>query len=186
MQSPYCNGAAWLAGEASGDYLASLVLPELKDRMRGASQFGIGGPKMIEAGLESWYPGGCLSVRGYVEVLKKIPGILRLRRQMLKRLLAVRPDVFIGVDAPDFNLGVETRLKASGVKTVHMVSPSIWAWRPERIKTVAKATDHVLLIFPFEEEIYKKFSSNDSTRCNANTECIRCLRRSIWNRTYSG
>ena len=97
-----------------------------------------------------------LSVRGYVEVLKKLPGILMLRRAMLKRVSDIRPRVFVGVDAPDFNLGVEAKLKAAGIRTVHFVSPSIWAWRPERIHKIRAAVDHMLLVFPFEEEIYKR------------------------------
>ena len=150
------DGAAWIAGEASGDYLASLVLPRLAEVMGGAPQFGVGGPKMAAAGLDAWYPSETLAVRGYVEVIKKLPGILALRRNMIRRVSQARPRVFIGVDAPDFNLGVEMKLKARGIPTVHFVSPSIWAWRPERIWTVRDATDVVLLIFPFEEEIYRK------------------------------
>lgn len=150
------DGAAWIAGEASGDYLASLVLPRLAEVMGGAPQFGVGGPKMAAAGLDAWYPSETLAVRGYVEVIKKLPGILALRRNMIQRVSQARPRVFIGVDAPDFNLGVEMKLKARGIPTVHFVSPSIWAWRPERIWTVRDATDVVLLIFPFEEEIYRK------------------------------
>ena len=153
---PHGEGAAWLAGEASGDFLASLVLPEVARRMDWAPQFGVGGQKMIAAGLESWYPASRLSVRGYVEVLKKLPGILMLRRAMIRRVLEVNPRVFIGVDAPDFNLGVEAKLKAQGLRTVHFVSPSIWAWRPERIHKIRAAVDRMLLVFPFEEEIYKR------------------------------
>ena len=149
----YAEGAAWLAGEASGDFLASLVLPEVARRMDMAPQFGVGGEKMIAAGLESWYPASRLSVRGYVEVLKKLPGILLLRRAMIKRVTDVNPRVFIGVDAPDFNLGVEAKLKAQGIPTVHFVSPSIWAWRPERIHKIRAAVNRMLLVFPFEEEI---------------------------------
>lgn len=152
----YAEGAAWLAGEASGDFLASLVLPEVARRMDMAPQFGVGGEKMIAAGLESWYPASRLSVRGYVEVLKKLPGILLLRRAMIKRVTDVNPRVFIGVDAPDFNLGVEAKLKAQGIPTVHFVSPSIWAWRPERIHKIRAAVNRMLLVFPFEEEIYKR------------------------------
>lgn len=150
------DGAAWLAGEASGDFLASLVLGEVARRMDGAPQFGVGGDKMIAAGLESWYPASILSVRGYVEVLRKLPGILMLRRAMRTRLEKIRPRVFVGVDAPDFNLGLEARLKSQGIRTVHFVSPSIWAWRPERIHKIRAAVDRMLLVFPFEEEIYKR------------------------------
>ena len=142
----YADGAAWLAGEASGDFLASLVLPEVAKRMDGAPQFGVGGERMLAAGLEGWYPANRLSVRGYVEVLKKLPGILMLRRAMLKRISEIRPRVFVGVDAPDFNLGVEAKLKQRGIRTVHFVSPSIWAWRPERIHKIRAAVDHMLLV----------------------------------------
>lgn len=150
------SGAAWLAGEASGDYLASLVLPTLEERMGGALQFGIGGEKMLAAGLFPWYSSERLAVRGYVEVLKKLPGLLWLRHRMVSRLKTLHPRVFIGVDAPDFNLSIETALRREGIPVVHFVSPSIWAWRPERIETIRKAVDHMLLVFPFEEEIYKK------------------------------
>lgn len=150
------DGVAWLAGEASGDFLASLVLPELARRMDGAPQFGIGGQKMVEAGLTPWYDSSKLAVRGYTEVLKKLPELLLLRRRMISRVLQADPRVFIGVDAPDFNLGIETKLREKKVPTVHFVSPSIWAWRPERIHTIAKAVDHMLLIFPFEQEIYRR------------------------------
>lgn len=136
--------------------MASLVLPEVAKRMDGAPQFGVGGERMLAAGLEGWYPANRLSVRGYVEVLKKLPGILMLRRALLKRISEIRPRVFVGVDAPDFNLGVEAKLKQRGIRTVHFVSPSIWAWRPERIHKIRAAVDHMLLVFPFEEEIYKR------------------------------
>ncbi len=150
------RGAAWLAGEASGDFLASLVLPELTRRMDGAPQYGIGGEKMIAAGLTPWYESERLAVRGYVEVIKKLPSLLALRNQMVRRVLKADPRVFIGVDAPDFNLGIEHKLRKKGVPVVHFVSPSIWAWRPERIHTIAQAVDHMLLIFPFEEKIYRQ------------------------------
>lgn len=150
------SGAAWLAGEASGDYLASLVLPALEKAMGGALQFGIGGEKMQQAGLFPWYSSEMLAVRGYVEVLKKLPSLLWLRNRMISRLKTLHPRVFIGVDAPDFNLSIEMALRREGIPVVHFVSPSIWAWRPERIETIKKAVDHMLLVFPFEEEIYKK------------------------------
>jgi lipid-A-disaccharide synthase len=149
------HGAAWLAGEASGDLLASRVLPHLRQAMGGAPQYGIGGPRMIEAGLESWYPSETLAVRGYVEVVKRIPALLKLRREMIARVKSVRPRVFIGVDAPDFNLAIEGKLRAAGIPTVHFVSPSIWAWRPERIEVMRRNVDMTLLIFPMEEKIYR-------------------------------
>lgn len=150
------NGAAWLAGEASGDYLASLVLPHLSHAMGGTPQFGIGGEKMREAGFAAWYPSDALAVRGYVEVIKKIPSLLKLRRQMIARVTKAFPRVFIGVDAPDFNLAIEGKMKKAGIPTVHFVSPSIWAWRPERIETMRRNVDMTLLVFPFEEEIYRR------------------------------
>lgn len=150
------EGAMWLAGEASGDALAGLVLPAVRDAMGGALQYGIGGPAMKAAGLSVWKDISVLSVRGYIEVLKKLPSILKLRREAIERAKAASPRVYIGVDAPDFNLGVEKELRRSGIRTVHFVSPSIWAWRPERINTVREATDLVLLVFPFEQEIYDK------------------------------
>ncbi|MDO4936871.1 MAG: lipid-A-disaccharide synthase, partial [Sutterellaceae bacterium] len=150
------KGAAWLAGEASGDFLASLVLPQLAEDMGHTPQYGIGGQKMIEAGLTPWYSSERLAVRGYVEVIKKLPGLIALRRQMLSRVIAADPRVFIGVDAPDFNLDIELKLRQKKIPTVHFVSPSIWAWRPERIHKIARAVDHMLLIFPFEQKIYKQ------------------------------
>lgn len=155
-QVDLARGGGWLAGEASGDYLASLVLPEVARRMDGAPQFGIGGTRMQQAGLTAWYPSDRLAVRGYMEVIKKLPGLLWLRARMLSRMTAAHPRVFIGVDAPDFNLGVEEKLRARGIPTVHLVSPSIWAWRPGRIHTIARAVDHMLLVFPFEERIYRE------------------------------
>ena len=146
----------WLAGEASGDALAALVLPAVRDAFHGALQYGVGGPAMRSAGFASWKDISALSVRGYIEVLKKLPSILKLRRDVIEGAKACRPRAFVGVDAPDFNLGVEVALRKSGVKTVHFVSPSIWAWRPERINTVGEAADLVLLVFPFEQEIYDR------------------------------
>lgn len=156
MQRPNASHAAWVAGEASGDFLASLILPEFRRRFPELTPVGVGGEKMREAGLTVWEDSSTLSVRGYVEVIKKIPAILRLRSRLLSSFRKDPPKIFIGVDAPDFNLGIEQKLSSRGVPCVHMVSPSIWAWRPERIETVRRAARHVLLIFPFEEAIYKK------------------------------
>ncbi|MFT4190255.1 MAG: lipid-A-disaccharide synthase [Comamonas sp.] len=147
---------AMVAGEASGDLLASLFLQGAHAAWPGLQTVGIGGPRMIEQGFETWWPQSKLAVRGYVEVLLHVREILAIRRALAQRLLAERPDVFIGVDAPDFNLGLEAVLKAQGVKTVHFVSPSIWAWRPERIEKVRASADHVLCVFPFEPEIYAR------------------------------
>ncbi|WP_240668299.1 lipid-A-disaccharide synthase [Piscinibacter defluvii] len=145
-----------VAGEASGDLLAGLLLGGLRQRWPELQAFGIGGPAMARHGFEAWWPHDKLAVRGYVEVLSHYRELLGIRNQLGERLLKERPDVFIGVDAPDFNLELETRLKATGVKTVHFVSPSIWAWRGKRIEKIRKAADEVLCIFPFEPPIYAK------------------------------
>jgi len=147
---------AMVAGEASGDLLAGLLLGGLKARWPGLQSFGIGGPKMAAHGFEAWWPHEKLAVRGYVEVLRHYRELLGIRNQLGDRLLSERPDAFIGVDAPDFNLGLETRLKAEGIKTIHFISPSIWAWRGKRIEKIRAAADHVLCIFPFEPAIYQK------------------------------
>lgn len=150
------NGAVWLAGEASGDFIASLVIPEVAARMGDAPQYGVGGDKMRAAGFRAWYDSRELSVRGYVEVLTHLPRLLSFRKDLITRFGDSMPQVFVGVDAPDFNLAVEEKLRRRGVPTVHFVSPSIWAWRPERIQTIRRAVDHMLLVFPFEQEIYRK------------------------------
>lgn len=150
------KGIAWLAGETSGDYIASLVLPHVSALYEGERMFGIGGEKMVQAGLEAWHPSSALAVRGYVEVLRRLPSLLMLQKEMKRRVLEINPRAFIGVDAPDFNLGIETYLRERGIKTIHFVCPSIWAWRPERIHTIKKAVDHMLLVFPFEKELMDK------------------------------
>ena len=156
MTSPVKRDAVWCAGEASGDFLASLVIPEFKRRFPNLTPCGVGGEKMRDAGLDAWEDSSTLSVRGYVEVIKRIPSILMLRHRIMRRMAREVPALYIGVDAPDFNLAIESKLSAEGVPCVHMVSPSIWAWRPERIELVRRAARHVLLIFPFEEAIYRK------------------------------
>lgn len=140
-----------VAGEASGDLLAGLLLDGLQERWPLSTAVGIGGPQMNRRGFESWWPHDKLSVHGYGwEVLRRYREIVGIREQLKKRLLLLRPDVFIGVDAPDFNLDLEAALKAQGIKTVHFVSPSVWAWRPERVEKIRRSVDHVLCIFPFE------------------------------------
>jgi lipid-A-disaccharide synthase len=141
---------AMVAGEASGDLLAGLLLKGMRARWPGLEAFGIGGPAMAAEGFEAWWPHEKLAVRGYVEVLKHYREIAGIRNQLRERLLADPPDVFIGVDAPDFNLDLEADLRARGVKTVHFVCPSIWAWRMKRVEKLKRACDHVLCIFPFE------------------------------------
>ena len=139
-----------VAGEISGDLLAGLLLDGLKARWPSMETSGIGGPRMIERGFEAWWPSEKLAVRGYVEVLRHYRELVGIRDQLTKRLLAAPPDLFIGVDAPDFNLALEARLKAHGVKTVHFVCPSIWAWRADRVEKIRRSVDHMLCIFPFE------------------------------------
>ena len=145
-----------VAGEPSGDLLAGMLLAGLRARWPALQADGIGGPKMAAQGFEAWWPHDKLAVRGYFEVLKHYREIAAIRKTLAARLLAEKPDAFIGVDAPDFNLDLEERLKASGVRTIHFVSPSIWAWRGRRIEKIRRATDLVLCIFPFEPEIYAK------------------------------
>ena len=143
----------WLAGETSGDFIASLVLPHVAALYPDERMSGIGGDRMIAAGVDAWHHSSVLSVRGYVEVLKKLPSLLRLRSEMKKRTAELHPRAFIGVDAPDFNLAIEEHLRGRGIKTIHLVCPSIWAWRPERIHQIKRAVDHMLLIFPFEKKL---------------------------------
>jgi len=145
---------ALVAGEASGDQLGGALIRELRAALPGARFVGIGGERMRAEGLEAWWGVEELSVMGLAEVLSHLPRLLRLRRQLKKRLLALRPDVFIGVDAPDFNLGLERSLKGAGLQTIHYVSPSVWAWRRGRVKKIAASAGLVLCLFPFEPEIY--------------------------------
>ena len=148
--------AAMVAGEASGDLLAALLLDGMKARWPGLQSCGIGGPQMAQRGFKAWWPSDKLSVRGYVEVLRHYRGIVGIRKQLKTRLLSNPPDVFIGVDAPDFNLDLERDLKARGIKTVHFISPSIWAWRAGRVGQIRQSVDHVLCIFPFEVALLAK------------------------------
>jgi lipid-A-disaccharide synthase len=147
---------AVVAGEASGDLLGGHLLEALRTRAPDMEMVGIGGPKMQAEGLHTWYPMEQLAVRGYVEVLRSLPALLKLRRELRERLLDSPPDLFIGIDAPDFNLPLEQKLRARGVRTVHYVSPSIWAWRGERIAKIRQAASRVLALFPFEVAIYEK------------------------------
>jgi lipid-A-disaccharide synthase len=147
---------AMVAGEASGDLLAALLLGGLRQRWPGLGGFGIGGPKMIDQGFEAWWPQHKLAVHGYADALRHYPELSGMRRQLAERLLQTRPDAFIGVDAPDFNLGLEARLKRAGIKAVHFVCPSIWAWRGGRIKRIARSVDHVLCLFPFEPALLQR------------------------------
>lgn len=142
---------AMVAGETSGDLLSGLMLEGMLRKWPGLQSCGIGGPRMQQHGFEALWSSERLAVHGYsLEVLRRLYDILAIRRQLRARLLQQRPDVFIGTDAPDFNLGLERDLRASGIKTVHFVCPSIWAWRPQRIHKIRAAADHVLCLFPFE------------------------------------
>jgi len=147
---------AIVAGEASGDLLGAALIRAVKNRFPDATFDGIAGPRMMAEGAVSHFPMEKLSVRGIVEVLKHVREILAIRRQLARRILADRPDVFIGIDSPDFCLPLEARLKAAGIPTVHYVSPSVWAWRPERIQKIAQAVSRMLVLFPFEQPIYEK------------------------------
>lgn len=148
---------AMVAGETSGDLLAGLLLDGLTARWPGMSSAGIGGTHMARRGFQAWWPSDKLAVRGYVEVLRHYREIVGIRQQLKTRLLhpsdGQRPDIFIGVDAPDFNLDLEADLKATGIKTVHFICPAVWAWRADRVEKIRRSVDHVLCIFPFEPEL---------------------------------
>jgi lipid-A-disaccharide synthase len=148
--SPKPPTFAMVAGETSGDLLAGLLLDGFKARWPALTSCGIGGPQMARRGFDAWWPSDKLAVRGYVEVLRHYREIVGIREQLKRRLLHQRPDIFIGVDAPDFNLDLEAALKAQGIRTVHFVSPAIWAWRADRVEKIRRSVDHVLCIFPFE------------------------------------
>jgi lipid-A-disaccharide synthase len=144
---------ALVAGEASGDLLAGLLLQGMRERWPSLHAGGIGGPRMAEQGFDAWWPHEKLAVSGYVEVLRHYRELSGIRSTLKEKVLADPPSAFIGVDAPDFNLDLEVDLKARGVKTVHFVCPSIWAWRAARVEKIRRAADHVLCIFPFEPEL---------------------------------
>ena len=145
-----------VAGEASGDQLGAHLMAALKARRRTLLFAGIGGPKMAAQGLASRFPMDKLSVRGYAEALAHYGEIMSIRRRLARGLLEARPDLFIGVDSSDFNLGLERRLKDAGIPAVHYVSPSIWAWRGWRLRRVARSVSHILVMFPFEAPLYEK------------------------------
>jgi lipid-A-disaccharide synthase len=143
-----------VAGEASGDALAAELIRAVRARLPIARFVGIAGPQMTSAGCEAWYPMSLLSLRGYVEVASRVPALFRIRSALGRRLKHAGARLFIGVDAPDFNLGLEARLKRAGVRTIHYVSPSVWAWRRERIHSMARTVDRLLALFPFEPPLY--------------------------------
>lgn len=146
---------AMVAGEASSDQLAAHLIGALKQHLPDAKFYGIGGPKMQRESFESLWPAETLAVRGYAEVLRHYRVITAMRRQLLRRLLKDRPDVFIGVDGSDFNLWLEKRLKRNGIPTIHFVSPSIWAWRKNRMDKIIQSVSHILALYPFEPDLYK-------------------------------
>jgi lipid-A-disaccharide synthase len=143
------------AGEASGDILAAQMLAGLL-KQRPVDARGIAGPALIQQGMQAWHTTDELSVRGYVEVIRHLPRLLKLRKNLAAEMIEWKPDVFVGVDSPDFNIDLERKLRAAGIKTVHFIGPSVWAWRYERIQKVKIAADHVMLVFPFEKEIYDR------------------------------
>ncbi|MFP5407734.1 MAG: lipid-A-disaccharide synthase [Gammaproteobacteria bacterium] len=145
-----------VAGEASGDLLGAHFVAALKQNHPDLRAAGIAGPRMVEAGVDAIYPSDTLAVNGYVEVLRHLPELLWIRARITRHFLRERPRVFVGIDAPDFNFTLEAQLKAAGIPTVHFVSPSIWAWRPERIDRIRQAVSHMLVVFPFEEQIYRE------------------------------
>jgi lipid-A-disaccharide synthase len=147
---------AIVAGEPSGDLLGAALIKALRTRHPGLEFYGIAGPRMQAEGATSLFPMEKLAVRGYVEVLKSLRELLSIRSRLGRALLDSPPALFIGIDSPDFNLQLEARLKAAGIPTVHFVSPSIWAWKPERIEKIGRSVDRMLVLFPFEKEIYEK------------------------------
>jgi lipid-A-disaccharide synthase len=153
MAAASARRCAMVAGEASGDLLAGLLLDGLRARWPAMQSMGIGGHQMQARGFEPWWPSETLAVRGYLEVVPHLRRLLAIRRELGDRLLRERPDIFIGIDAPDFNFGLEARLRAAGIPTVHFVSPSFWAWRAKKVETLKRSADHVLCIFPFEPEL---------------------------------
>lgn len=146
-----------VAGEASGDQLGARLIVDLQQLYPDANFCGIGGPQMIEAGFKAWFPAEKLSVMGLVEVIAHLPELLRIRREVIRRASQLKPDCFIGIDVPDFNLKIERKLKEAGIRTVHYVSPSIWAWREKRAEKIGRSTDLILCLFPMEPAIYARY-----------------------------
>jgi lipid-A-disaccharide synthase len=144
-----------VAGEASGDNLGGPLIRALAERASGARFFGVAGPRMVEAGCEAWYAADALAVMGLAEIVRHLPRLLRLRRDLLGRFAAAAPDAFVGIDSPEFNLRLAADLKRRGVPTVQYVSPQVWAWRQGRVRTIGEAVDLVLCVLPFETDFYE-------------------------------
>jgi len=147
----------FVAGESSGDQLGAALIDALRTRVPGLECFGVAGPKMLAAGCEAWASAEELAVMGLTEVLLHLPRLLRLRRALVARFAAARPQVFVGIDAPEFNLGLAARLKALGIRTVQYVSPQVWAWRQGRVRSIGRACDVVLCLLPFETRFYANY-----------------------------
>ena len=146
-----------VAGEASGDQLGAALIRAIRQKEPAVRFAGIGGPLMKAEGCDCWWDTGQLSLMGLSEVISHLPRLIKLRRQLIQRVVETKPDVFVGIDAPDFNLGVEKRLKVRGIPVIHYVSPTIWAWRSGRVKTITRSTDRVMCLFPFEPDCYQHY-----------------------------
>ena len=156
LPNPHSRQFVLVAGEASGDLLGAGLIAALRERFPDARFAGIGGPRMVAAGFDAWFPAERLAVMGLAEVLRHLPGLLMIRRQVRRRTLALRPYAFIGIDAPDFNIALERTLKREGIRTIHYVSPSIWAWREKRAQKIGQSVDRVLCLFPMEPPVYAR------------------------------